>query len=78
MMYKNRLPEKVTAFEVLAVEMQAVADWCGGEVMVDVDDAKYILLNGENIYPDGIMILENNGAYTVMDNELFDNVYDKI
>lgn len=77
MKYINRFPLEVTAYEVIEAELPAVAKWCGGDVMVDADGVEFISVEGLAIYPD-CMLAKEDEILHVIDNEIFDHVYEKI
>lgn len=77
MKYTNRFPLEVTAYEVIESELIAIAEWCGGEVMVDADGVEYIAVEGMAVYPE-CMLAKGDDLLKVINNEIFDLVYEKI
>lgn len=77
MKYRNKFPAEITAYEVIEAELEALALWCKGEIMEDASGSQYIALGKQAIYPESI-IMESDGVFTVVEDEEFDAVYERV
>jgi hypothetical protein len=83
-----RKPFEVDAVQVTADNMQEVADWCSGTIVVEKDKQdklqQFIKVNAVNVTSDrqtqafvGDWVLSNGNGYKVYTNKAFSRTFDK-